>query len=355
MRDSHLPAIIRTASPDLHIEPRRRSSRDMDPGALSLSPALSGISPHSGTRAEAAPHQAPVAQRIEQAPSKRLAVGSSPTGGATCHQHKRPEGILPRGVLRSRRHRRRHRLRPLAGRRLRPARGDPSPRRAGTDAHGPGHIRRAAPHDGAGGGALGPDRCTARMCRTSRNRVPVAPGRTRRRSASAHMTGSGTAAPDGMSWARSAQALHRPAGGPDKPPKIPRSGQRPAGEGPAAHRPAGRTGSAGAVAGRRPGRVPYDTEGTRCCLFPASLDISSPPRRRAAPSGLFRTRYRCHSVTSAHWSSGSPTSAPGSAPPPCRGCSVQMIFPVAVYRVPQRSAYRATRNRPRPPSSVMAA
>ncbi len=47
MRDSHLPAIIRTASPNLHIAARRRSTRDRDPGALSLSPARSRISPTS--------------------------------------------------------------------------------------------------------------------------------------------------------------------------------------------------------------------------------------------------------------------------------------------------------------------
>lgn len=81
MHDSHLPAIIRTASPNLHIEPRRRSNRDKDPGALSLSPATSRISPHPGTTNEATT-SAPVAQWIEQAPSKRLAAGSSPAGGA---------------------------------------------------------------------------------------------------------------------------------------------------------------------------------------------------------------------------------------------------------------------------------
>lgn len=65
VHDSYLPAIIRTASPNLHIEPRRRSDRVREQGALSLSR-----------------HQAPVAQWIEQAPSKRLAAGSSPAGGA---------------------------------------------------------------------------------------------------------------------------------------------------------------------------------------------------------------------------------------------------------------------------------
>ena len=49
MHDSHLPAIIRTASLNLHIEPRRRSTRDRDPGALSLSPARSRTRPHPGT------------------------------------------------------------------------------------------------------------------------------------------------------------------------------------------------------------------------------------------------------------------------------------------------------------------
>lgn len=47
VQDSYLPAIIRTASPNLHIVPRRRSSRDRDPGALSLVPARSRISPTS--------------------------------------------------------------------------------------------------------------------------------------------------------------------------------------------------------------------------------------------------------------------------------------------------------------------
>lgn len=81
LHDSHLPAIIGTASPNLHTEPRRRSDRVKEPGALSLSPATSGFGPHPGTTTEAT-HQAPVAQWIEQAPSKRLAAGSSPAGGA---------------------------------------------------------------------------------------------------------------------------------------------------------------------------------------------------------------------------------------------------------------------------------
>lgn len=54
VHDSYPPAIIRTASPNLHIEPRRRSARDRDAGALSLSPARSRISPHPGTRTPAA-------------------------------------------------------------------------------------------------------------------------------------------------------------------------------------------------------------------------------------------------------------------------------------------------------------
>ncbi len=37
------------------------------------------------------------------------------------------------------------------------------------------------------------------------------------------------------------------------------------------------------------------------------------------------------------------------------GCSAQITFPPGVYRVPQRSVSCATRNRPRPPSSVIAA
>ncbi len=83
MHDSYLPAIIRTASPNLHIEPRRRSNRDKDAGALSLSPATSRNGPHPGTPRQRPPHPAPVAQWIEQAPSKRLAAGSSPAGGAS--------------------------------------------------------------------------------------------------------------------------------------------------------------------------------------------------------------------------------------------------------------------------------
>lgn len=82
MHDSYLPAIIRTASPNLHIEPRRRSDRVREPGALSLTPATSRVSPLQGTAHEATP-PAPVAQWIEQAPSKRLAAGSSPAGGAS--------------------------------------------------------------------------------------------------------------------------------------------------------------------------------------------------------------------------------------------------------------------------------
>src|SRR6476620_12000043 len=82
VHDSYLPAIIRTASLNLHIEPRRRSNRDKDAGALSLSPATSRNGPHPGTPRQRPPHPAPVAQWIEQAPSKRLAAGSSPAGGA---------------------------------------------------------------------------------------------------------------------------------------------------------------------------------------------------------------------------------------------------------------------------------
>lgn len=82
MHDSYLPAIIRTASPNLHIEPRRRSNRGKGAGALSLSPATSRIGPHPGTH-DRGHTPAPVAQWIEQAPSKRLAAGSSPAGGAT--------------------------------------------------------------------------------------------------------------------------------------------------------------------------------------------------------------------------------------------------------------------------------
>ena len=83
VHDSYLPAIIRTASLNLHIEPRRRSNQDKDPGALSLSPATSRTSPHPGPPRPRPPHPAPVAQWIEQAPSKRLAAGSSPAGGAS--------------------------------------------------------------------------------------------------------------------------------------------------------------------------------------------------------------------------------------------------------------------------------
>lgn len=94
MHDSYPPAIIRTASPNLHIEPRRGSDRVKEPGALSLSPATSRVSPHQGPEHEATP-PAPVAQWIEQAPSKRLAAGSSPAGGATSCQQERPGGDLP--------------------------------------------------------------------------------------------------------------------------------------------------------------------------------------------------------------------------------------------------------------------
>ncbi len=81
MHDSHLPAIIGIASPNLHIEPRRGSIRDMEPGALSLSRQGHGPA-HTRAPQPRPPHQAPVAQWIEQAPSKRLAAGSSPAGGA---------------------------------------------------------------------------------------------------------------------------------------------------------------------------------------------------------------------------------------------------------------------------------
>lgn len=98
VHDSYLPAIIRTASPNLHIEPRRRSNRDKDWGALSLSPATSRISPHPGTTTEATT-PAPVAQWIEQAPSKRLAAGSSPAGGAIwVPAREHPGRHLPLGV-----------------------------------------------------------------------------------------------------------------------------------------------------------------------------------------------------------------------------------------------------------------
>src|SRR5687767_7138961 len=48
-------------------------------GSPILVPATSRISPHPGTTTEATT-PAPVAQWIEQAPSKRLAAGSSPAG-----------------------------------------------------------------------------------------------------------------------------------------------------------------------------------------------------------------------------------------------------------------------------------
>jgi hypothetical protein len=96
MHDSYLPAIIRTASPNLHIEPRRRSNRDEGAGALSLSPAMSRFRPPQGITT-GTPPPAPVAQWIEQAPSKRLAAGSSPAGGATATSQNAPEGISPPG------------------------------------------------------------------------------------------------------------------------------------------------------------------------------------------------------------------------------------------------------------------
>ncbi len=96
VHDSYPPAIIGTASPDLHIEPRRRGDRGKDAGALSLSPATSGTGATRTPRPRP-PHPAPVAQWIEQAPSKRLAAGSSPAGGATRRQPERPGGISPPG------------------------------------------------------------------------------------------------------------------------------------------------------------------------------------------------------------------------------------------------------------------
>jgi hypothetical protein len=100
VHDSYLPAIIRTASPNLHIEPRRRGDRDKDAGALSLSPANVTDRPPPGHHDDRPPHPAPVAQWIEQAPSKRLAAGSSPAGGATRHQPERPRGDLPSRAFR---------------------------------------------------------------------------------------------------------------------------------------------------------------------------------------------------------------------------------------------------------------
>ncbi len=66
----------RFASPNLHIVPRRRSNRAAATRPLSLSPQAHPT--HPGPQA----HRAPVAQRIEQVPSKHLAAGSSPAGGA---------------------------------------------------------------------------------------------------------------------------------------------------------------------------------------------------------------------------------------------------------------------------------
>lgn len=63
-----------TASPNLHIVLTRRSNRPRPRIALSLSPARSR---------RGRPRPAPVAQWIEQAPSKRLAAGSSPAGGTS--------------------------------------------------------------------------------------------------------------------------------------------------------------------------------------------------------------------------------------------------------------------------------
>ncbi len=59
VHDSYLPAIIRTASPNLHIEPRRRGDRGKDAGALSLSPAASRTGPHQGTTTTAGHHTRP--------------------------------------------------------------------------------------------------------------------------------------------------------------------------------------------------------------------------------------------------------------------------------------------------------
>lgn len=94
VHDSYPPAIIGTASPNLHIEPRRRGDQGKDAGALSLSPATSGTGATRAPR-QRPPHPAPVAQWIEQAPSKRLAAGSSPAGGAI--SQNAPEGSSPPG------------------------------------------------------------------------------------------------------------------------------------------------------------------------------------------------------------------------------------------------------------------
>jgi hypothetical protein len=47
--------------------------------------------------------------------------------------------------------------------------------------------------------------------------------------------------------------------------------------------------------------------------------------------------------------------SPSSLSAASRDCSLQMTLPRSVYRVPQRRANWATRNSPRPPSSVVAA
>ncbi len=102
------------------------------------------------------PHPAPVAQWIEQAPSKRLAAGSSPAGGATSCQQEHPRGgLLSRAFRYLRRQHRRQRPRHSPDRRSpgrRPEHPTPPPgRRAGTPRNtifGTSRRRRPPPPSG---------------------------------------------------------------------------------------------------------------------------------------------------------------------------------------------------------------
>ena len=92
VQDSYLPAIIgplHRTSTSCHGGEATGTRRL---GALSLSPARSRTT-HTRAPGHRGHHPAPVAQWIEQAPSKRLAAGSSPAGGAQPHT----TALLPGG------------------------------------------------------------------------------------------------------------------------------------------------------------------------------------------------------------------------------------------------------------------
>ncbi|TLQ47468.1 helix-turn-helix transcriptional regulator [Streptomyces marianii] len=98
-----------------------------------------------------------------------------------------------------------------------------------------------------------------------------------------------------------------------------------------------------------------------CFIEPFGLAGRPAPERRArsasegqVPVTEVKARGPQSSSESNNRSRASPPASVSGASPGS-GCSAQMIFPSDVYRVPQRSDSWATRNSPRPPSSVVAA